>query len=302
MFGPGRVLPLLALLVFGAGWGLTQPLSKIVVTAGFTPLGFVVWQMIIGTALLVAISLVRRSWPPLHGDAIKLYVFIALLGTLLPDIASYYAYEVFPAGVMSIIISTVPLLAFPVALALKIERFSWKRLAGLTTGMVAVAMIALPQANMPSEVSLGWLLVAMIGPLCYAFEGNGVDLMSRRETQNPPTALDTLLGASVIGTVIALPLALATGQMFSFGGPWGVPHYALIAVAVLHTLVYAGYVWLVRRAGAVFAAQVSYLVTGFGVFWAMLILGERYSLLVWAAMGLMFAGLLLVLPRARSET
>jgi drug/metabolite transporter (DMT)-like permease len=39
-------------------------------------------------------------------------------------------------------------------------------------------------------------------------------------------------------------------------------------------VVYAGYVWLVGRAGAVFAAQVAYLVTLFGVFWAMLILGE----------------------------
>ena len=33
--------------------------------------------------------------------------------------------------------------------------------------------------------------------------------------------------------------------------------------AVLHALVYAGYVWLVARVGATFAAQVSYFVTLF---------------------------------------
>ncbi|MBL4813210.1 MAG: DMT family transporter [Rhodobacteraceae bacterium] len=302
MFGPGRRVPFLALIVFGAGWGLTQPLSKIVVTAGFAPLGIIFWQLIIGTGLLVVISLVRRTWPPLHADALKLYVFIALLGNVLPDIASYNAYEVLPAGVMSIIMSAVPLLAFPVALTLKIERFSWQRLAGLALGMVGVAMIALPQAKLPVGVSLGWVLIAMIAPLCYAFEGNGVDLLSRKKTQAEPTALDALLGASVIGAAIALPMALISGQMFSLVGPWGVPHYTILAIAVIHTLVYSGYVWLVRQSGAVFAAQVSYLVTGFGVAWAMLILGERYSLLVWAAMGLMFAGLMLVLPRAQKES
>ena len=67
-----------------------------------------------------------------------------------------------------------------------------------------------------------------------------------------------------------------------FSGQWinplttfGIPEIALAGAATLHALTYAAYVWMVGRAGAVFAAQVSYLVTGFGVFWAMLALGER---------------------------
>ena len=66
---------------------------------------------------------------------------------------------------------------------------------------------------------------------------------------------------------------------------------------VIHAFVYSGYVWLVGRAGPSFAAQVSYLVTGFGVIWAMVLLGESYSLWVWAALGIMFVALFLVQPR-----
>ena len=58
---------------------------------------------------------------------------------------------------------------------------------------------------------------------------------------------------------------------------------------------------MVGRAGPVFTGQVSYLVTGFGVLWAMLLLGERYSLWIWAAMGLMAIGLLLVQPRLAAQ-
>jgi len=38
-------------------------------------------------------------------------------------------------------------------------------------------------------------------------------------------------------------------------------------------------------------------VTGSGIVWAMLLLGERYSGWVWAALGAMMVGVLLVQPR-----
>jgi drug/metabolite transporter (DMT)-like permease len=72
---------------------------------------------------------------------------------------------------------------------------------------------------------------------------------------------------------------------------------------VLNALAYAGYVWLVGRAGSLFASQVAYLVTGFGVLWSMILLGERYSAWVWAAFALMLVGVALVQPsggRAKS--
>ena len=63
---------------------------------------------------------------------------------------------------------------------------------------------------------------------------------------------------------------------------------------------YAGYVWLAARAGAVFATQVAYVVTGSGVLWAMLLLGERFSGWVWAALVVMLLGLFLVQPRLKA--
>ena len=60
---------------------------------------------------------------------------------------------------------------------------------------------------------------------------------------------------------------------------------------------YTGYIWLVGRAGAVFASQVAYVVTLGGVLLSALFLGERYSAWVWSALALMIAGLALVQPR-----
>ena len=48
---------------------------------------------------------------------------------------------------------------------------------------------------------------------------------------------------------------------------------------------------------SVFATQTSYVVTGSGVLWAMLLLGEHFSGWVWAALAVMLIGVALVRPR-----
>jgi drug/metabolite transporter (DMT)-like permease len=80
--------------------------------------------------------------------------------------------------------------------------------------------------------------------------------------------------------------------------PYGTPALALLLSSALHALMYAAYVWLASKAGAVFASQSSYIVTGSGMLWAMLLLGERFSNWIWAAMAVMLLGLFLVQPRS----
>ncbi|MBQ2261151.1 MAG: DMT family transporter [Loktanella sp.] len=284
----------LALVALGAGWGLTQPLTKITVMAGYEPFGMIFWQMLIGTVLLGGWRWRSLGHLPVTPKTLAFWLMIATLGTLIPNSASYRAAFTLPSGVMSIVISTIPLIAFPIALALGNDRFSWRRMAGLALGLTAVALIALPEASLPDRAMVALLPLALIAPLCYALEGN---VVARWGTAGlDPVQL--LFGASAIGVVIALPLALGTGQFRMPGAPFILADVTMVLGAVIHVVVYTGYIWLVRQGGAVFAGQISYLVTGFGVLWAMLLLREHYSLWVWAALGAMAVGLTLVRPRA----
>lgn len=282
---------LLALL--GAGWGITQPLAKIAVSEGYRPLGLVFWQLAIGAAILGLITHARGHRLPLGPAQIRLYAVIALIGTVLPNSASYAAAVHLPAGLLAILISTVPMFAFPIALLMGLDRFSPVRFAGLLCGLAAVTLIAAPEASLPERAMAAFIPLALVAPFFYGLEGN---VVARWGTAGVgPIRL--LYGASVAGALIALPAALLSGQFVDPRPPWGAPDLALTASATVHAAVYAAYVWLVGRAGAVFAAQVSYLVTGFGVVWSMLLLGERYTGWVWAALVLMVAGLFLVQPR-----
>lgn len=290
--------PLLALVLLGLGWGLTQPLGKIAVEAGHRPLGLVFWQTAIAAGLLGAVVLARGRRIAVGRPQLAVALFVALSGTLLPNSASYLAIDHLPSGIISILLSLVPMLAFPIALALGTDRFSRARLLGLTLGLAGVALIALPEASLPDAAAVAWLPVALVAPLLYALEGN---VVARWGTAGLDP-FETLLGASLLGAALSLPLALGAGQFVDPLRPWGPPEWAILASGVVHASVYTGYVWLVGRAGATFAAQCSYLVTGFGVLWAMALLGERYGWSVWAALAVMLAGLALVQPRpSRAE-
>lgn len=285
------------LILLGAGWGLTQPLTKITVTAGYQPFGLIFWQMLIGTVLLGAFRWRELGRLPVSPKTISLWLLIAVLGTLIPNSASYTAAFHLPAGIMSIVIASIPMMAFPMALALGNDRFSPRRLLGLMLGLGGVALIAFPEASLPERAMIAFLPLALVAPFCYACEGN---IVARWGTAGLD-AVQVLFGASAIGTVIALPLALASGQFFVPRPPFILADLTMVVTSVIHVLVYTGYVWLVGRAGAVFAGQVSYLVTGFGVIWAMLILSETYSFWVWGALACMSVGVMLVQPRVAEQ-
>jgi uncharacterized membrane protein len=139
--------------------------------------------------------------------------------------------------------------------------------------------------------------VALIAPAFYAIEGNFV---ARYGTEGLDP-VQVLLGACIVGAVMAAPLALMTGQWISPLPPWGAPDLAILGSSLAHALAYAGLCLDGGPRRAVFAAQVSYLVTAFGILWAWVMLGETYSGWVWAAVALMFAGLFLVQPRPARE-
>lgn len=283
------------LLTMGAGWGLTVPLSKIAVSTGHQPLGLIFWQLVVVVVLLGAICVVRRKPLELGMRYWRLYVAIAMCGAVLPDIVFYLSASKLPGGILAIVMATAPLFSLPIALALGNERFAWRRLLGLSFGLVGIALLVGPEASLPERAMAAFIPLALLAPLLYATEGN---LVAKWGTQGLDP-IQTILGASLLGLVVSAPLALITGQWVNPLASFGAPEAALVLSAAVHGLVYAVYVWLVNRAGSVFTAQSSYLVTGFGVVWSMVLLQETYAIWVWLALLIMMGGMVLVQPRRR---
>ena len=292
-----KAAPFAWLILIGTSWGLTVPLIKISVSEGYQPFGLIFWQMVIITLFLGVVNFARGRKLPINRKVLFFYLVFALVSTLIPNAASYKAYTVLPAGIMSLLLSLIPMMAFPIALMMGLDQFSFKRMAGLSLGLFAVLLIIGVPSALPDRGMLIFIPLGLLPSLMYAFEGNFV----ARFGTGGAGPLQLLLGSSILGLLIMGPLALVTGQWINPIHKWGNPDYALVASSLIQSVAYTLYVMIVRKYGPVFSVQVSYLVTASGLGWAMLILGESYSGPIWIALALMFIGIYLVSPNHKKN-
>jgi drug/metabolite transporter (DMT)-like permease len=288
-----------ALILIGISWSATIPLSKVAVSSGHAPLGITFWQQIVVAAVLGSILTVRggisrrRFRVPLDRNTLVYYAIIAALGTVIPNLFSYWTMTQLPAGIMAIIVASVPMFALAIAVGARIEPFVARRAMGVCLGAAAVVLLVAPDASLPEPEKAVFVLVGLVAPFCYGMEGNYIARFA------PPAGdpIVTLFGASIIGAVTTAPLALAAGVWVDMPGAFAASERAIVVLSIFHAVAYTGYVWLVGKAGPVFSSQVAYVVTLSAMALSAIFLGEEYSIYAIAALALMVAGLMLVQPK-----
>jgi drug/metabolite transporter (DMT)-like permease len=282
-----------ALVLIGAVWALTFPLTKIAVLGGYRNFGIIFWSSIIAVIILGGVVALRGLKLPLHRGALGRYAFVAFFGTILSSALSYTAAEHLPAGVISVCMSIIPMVSLPLAIAVGLDRATWGRVLGLALGLLGVLLMTLPETSLPDPAKAIFIPLALLAVLCYAIEGVGLGRIGRAGLD----PIQLLLGASVVTSIVTLPIAVVTGTFFIPPWPFGTAEAAVMLSGLANAVAYVGFVWMVGRGGAVYASQVAYVVTGFGVVWSMVLVGEAYSLWVWSALAVIFAGLFLTQPR-----
>ena len=287
----------LILLIVGVSWGLTAPLSKIAVSTGHHYLGLLIWQTIIMILSLGLIQIFRKKKLPLNLNCFWRYVLVALLGTILPNSIMYKAYFHLQSGIMSILVSIVPMIAFLLVLVLQMEKFEIRRFLGVLFGIFAIILIVFPKLDLGYLGEVGWILLALLSPLCYAIEGVWINKIGIAKLD----PIEVILGASILGFFILMPIVALNGYWITPYRVWGPAEFAITASSLIHSIIYISYIWLIGKAGVIFASQVSYIYTASGIGFSIILLGEGYSLFVWAAVILMLMGLMMVRPSRRSS-
>ncbi len=284
-----------ALVAVALVWALTFPFTKIAVLGGYRTYGITFLSSSLTIVMLAVVIGLRRSGLPLHRAAIWRYVMSGILGTVVFAGTTYKAAEHLPSGVITVCMATLPLVSFFVSLALRMERATAGRVAGLALGLVGVLLIALPETSLPNPAAAIFIPLAILSVLSFAIEG----IILGKYGMGGLDPLQLLLGAAVVAVLLTAPIAWGTGTLHLPQGVFGAAEWAIVGSAVANTAAYAGYFWIVGRAGPVFAAQASYMVTGFGVVWSILLLGEVYSPWIWAGMVVILAGMTQVLPKPK---
>jgi len=250
----------------------------------------VFWQTFIAATLLWLICRIWKIRIHLDRKSLKYYVVMGLIGVALPNINMVFVMRELPAGLMSVLIVTAPMITYLMALTVRLERFGVMRAGGVLLGLVGVAVLVLPKGSLPAPGLLPFALLAVVTPALWAASNVFAEVARPKDGNNIALAMGTMC----VAAATSLVMALTTGSFHEIWVDFDVTDWVIVGYGVVTVVTFVLFYTVVTMAGAVYLAQVGYITTLTGVGWGVWFFGERPSVWLWASVVLVFAGVALV--------
>ena len=291
-----RTVYFLSILIFiGIGWGLSFSISKIAVSMGDNPISILFYQNIVSFFVLLFISLFKFKKFKININIINFFLLISFSGVVIPGTLFYIAASKVPAGILSISVAFVPMLTYVCSLYLKTEDFVFLRILGVLLGFIAILFLVGPPDSFADRSIIPWVLLAMICPICYTFENIFIDIKKPKNINS----IVLSLGCAFVTIIILLPFVFYFDLFITINYPIEKIELSIISLGFITAIAYTFFIYLIDKAGAVFASNVGYVVTLSGVIWGIILFNESHSYWVWLSLITMIIGLLLVSPRKK---
>jgi len=286
--------PLLYLLFLGSSWGLYFSMLKIAERSGISYVGILTLTTVGVAVGMSAIALLRRRKPRFTPRHLLFYLVCALTGYLLPMIVELWVIGHMPAGVMTLIVSMAPLATLLFAWLMRTDLISPPRVGGILLGAFAVFAILLPDAHTNADVAWHWLLLTILVPASYAIHHN----YAARSWPEDSDSYQVACGEAIVAGVLMIGFSLFNWQWQDVQS-WNQGHSVIVFMALISLVDIYIYFELIRLKGPIYCSHANYFMVVSGVFWGMLIFGERHGPLMWLSSLLLLVSLYLVSTRDR---
>lgn len=287
---------LTTLVILGIVWGTGYSIARFAMMNGVSPLGYGFWQSLGPAVVLGCLAAYRGKLPTLSKNTTPYYFMCGLTGIVIPNTVMYFAAPHLPASILAMVVNTVPIVAYPLALFARLESFNWQRVAGIALALIALMLIILPDTSLPSPEMSRWVLLALITPVSFA-------VCSIYIARFQPSKIDSLtlsVGMLSVSSALILPLVIGTHSFYLFHFPLTMPDGVVILEIMLSSLGYLLFFQLIRIAGPVYYSLVDTIVVLTGLFWGHVIFGEQLNQWTSLAVYLILMALLLVTRQQRN--
>jgi drug/metabolite transporter (DMT)-like permease len=230
---------------------------------------------------LIIYAWARRGKPAVTAAEWRASLVVAVLFFLIGHGTLHWAEQIVPSGIAALLVATEP---FWIALLMppsQGSRFSWRIAAGLTAGLVGVALL-IPRDMVTAGAAELWGSAAILsGTMSWA--------LGIRYSATAPLPRDPFLRAGttlLCGATLLLPASLLTGEMVRVDLQ-AISGRSIASLAYLiifgSVVAFSAYFWLLERRSATLVATHTYVNPVIAVLLGWLLAGELLTLrIVWA--------------------
>ncbi len=289
------LLSLSLLVLLGVIWGTGYSIARFAMTNGVPPLGYSFWQSLGPAIILGIIVSCRRQSLQLSVARSRYYLICGLTGIVIPNTSMYFAAAHLPASILAMIVNTVPVIAYPMALFAQLETFNWQRMLGIVLAFVGLMFIILPKSSLPSNTLVPWVLSTLITPVSFAF----CSIYIARYRPEGSNTLSLTAGMLLFSSLLLIPLVYFGNGFYLFHFPFTLPDWVIMLEIILSSIGYILFFQLIKIAGPVYYSLVDTIVVLTGVFWGYVIFGEHLNPWTMTAVCLIVFALLIVTQQQR---
>ena len=285
------LLPTVLLLLGGISYGSLFTANKIAIDAGFPFIAYSFWQALFAGVVTLALSVVFSRLPSLRRENLRVFALVAVFGFLGPLLVVTYVADRLPPAVLTLCAALIPAATYSLTLVLRFDRFRWLSVAGVLLGFGGILLIVVPTGSLPVAGAWVWVLFSLLMPLSAAVN----NVAGARFSPVGVSAFALCGGMMITAALLLLVVMLAEGGTLflptdaASSGLWG-----LLWATAGQAITYSCFFEIVRRAGALFFAQLNYVVVAAGIFWASIFFGAALSHWVWAAVAVLVLSLVLI--------
>lgn len=277
-------------------WGSTWMMIKIGLR-GAPPLTSIAVRMVIAS-LIVAV-LLRLGRIPLPRDArfLRLGVFLGLFQVTLPYVFVYYGEQRVSSGLAAVLYSTFPLLVAVLAYFWLKNPLTPRKLAGVATGIIGVAVIFSDNLRLGREEAAGTLMVIA------SVSTSAVGSVATKKWGHGHHPIASLLVPFITAAVLTALLAVCVErplQLHFSGVTWGTIFYLAAAGSVS---AFAMFFYVMQRLDVTVVSYQTFIIPIIAVLLGAIFLGESVSARVALGAALILTGIsLATLVRSRRST
>jgi len=287
-------IPILALI--GVVYSALFPVNKMSGDYGLPYIGYVFWFSLLATLILFAIAALKKELPSFTWPHIRAYLILGTIAVAVPVPLLTFLSAKIPVSIITLLLVLVPLLTYVMSYFLRVEKFRLSGMIGVLLGLTGMLFVLIPETALPTPGMAGWVLLALIGPLCFASCNAFVVVL--RPPDTPSLAMAT--GMSAGATVLLAPVMLLSDQAFVFPAATLNSNLVILYAAAITAMVTISLFTLVRITGPVFFSQFNYFLVLGGFGWGYLLEDEHHSFWIWIATALAFIGLAIFTRGAKS--
>jgi drug/metabolite transporter (DMT)-like permease len=269
-------------------------LAKIAGTYGIPPLIYAGTTATGASFVLLVMIVLKSEKIILRKEELRYAIIAGQLTFSVPFGTLAAVIPLIGSAVPAIFQSMTPIITLGIVWVAGLERPNLLRSLGLVIGFAGTLLILYSREGISeSSGTLQYYLFALVTPLSLAI-GNVFRTTSWPQGSKSLSLAMLTLAAAASGLLLVAVFFKAIGLLTGFSAGLSAGWYVPLIQALLMGIGYAMFFRLQQVGGPVYLSQISYVNTGVGVLFAVLVFGERLPLQVWISAICVFAGISLV--------